>query len=138
MTNYIEERLRALLPDDFPPVQVSASSTEDDRWNDEGGADVCVRLEEPWLWYVLGNIRGPYYYLRDHGAVVLEVALHVSEPDMLTDGDHMGYQRYDNVIYYRGDSVDSIIQDVAADVEDLVRNTLKNLERRGREDDEAS
>lgn len=137
MTNYIEDRLKALMPDDIPPVRVSASATEDDKWNDEGGADVCVRLEEPWLWYVLGNIRGPYYYLRDHGAVVLEVALHVSEPGMLTDGDHMGYQRCGDVIYYRGDSVDSIIQDVVADVEDLVRNTLKKLERRG-QGDEAS
>lgn len=129
MYNYIEDRLKAHLPDDFPPVQVSAPSTEDDKWDDEGGADVCVRLEHPWLWYVLGNIRGPYYYLRDHGVMVPEVAFHVSEPSLLTDGDHMGYQRYGNVIYYRGESVDSIVQDVAADVEDLVRNTLKKLER---------
>lgn len=127
MTNYIEERLKALMPDDLPPVQVSAGDEKDD----EGGADVSVRLEEPWLWYVLGNLRGPYYYLRDHGAVVLEVALHVSEPGMLTDGDHVGYQRCGDVIYYRGDSVESIIQDVAVDVEDLARNTLKKLERRG-------
>lgn len=138
MTNYIEERLKALLPDDLPPVQVSASATEDDAWDKEGGADVCVRLEDPWLWYVIGILRGPYYYLRDHGAVVLEVALHVNEPSMLTDGDHMGYQRCGDVIYYRGDSVESITNDVAVDVEDLVRNTLKNLERRGRDDDGAS
>ena len=129
MTNYIEARFKELLPDDFPPVRVSAASTEDDRWDDEGGADVCVRIEKPWLWYVLGNIRGPYYYLRDHGVMAPEVAFYVSEPSMLTDGDHMGYQRYYNVIYYRGESVDSIIQDVAADVEDLVRNTLNKLER---------
>ena len=136
MTNYIEDRLKALMPDDFPPVRVSASDVEDDKWNDEGGADVCVQLDEPWLWHVLGNIRGPYYYLRDHGAVVLEAAFYVSEPSMLTDGDHLGYQRYGDVIYYRGDSVDSIIQDVAADVEDLARNTLKKWEERG--GDEAS
>ena len=129
MHNYIEDRLKAHLPDDFPPVQVSAPSTEDDKWDDEGGADVCARLAGSWLWYVLGNIRGPYYYLRDHGVMVPEVAFHVSEPSLLTDGDHMGYQRYGNVIYYRGESVDSIVQDVAADVEDLVRNTLKKLER---------
>jgi hypothetical protein len=138
MNNYIERRLEVLMPDDFPPVRVSAASTEADRWDDEGGADVCVRLEDPWLWYVLGNIRGPYYYLRDHGAVVLEVAFHVSEPSMLTDGEHMGYQRYGDVIYYRGDSVDSIIQDVSIDIEDLVRNTLKKIERQRRGDDEAS
>ena len=129
MTNYIEERLKAHLPSDFPPVRVSAVSTEDDKWDDEGGADVCVRLEHPWLWYVLGNIRGPYYYLRDHGVMVPEMAFYVSEPSMLTDGEHLGYQRYGDVIYYRGDSVDSIIHDVAVDVEDLVRNTLKKLER---------
>ena len=129
MHNYIEDRLKAHLPDDFPPVQVSAPSTEDDKWDDEGGADVCARLAGSRLWYVPGNIRGPYYYLRDHGVMVPEVAFHVSEPSLLTDGDHMGYQRYGNVIYYRGESVDSIVQDVAADVEDLVRNTLKKLER---------
>ena len=129
MHNYIEDRLKVHLPDDFPPVQVSAPSTEDDKWDDEGGADVCARLAGSWLWYVLGNIRGPYYYLRDHGVMVPEVAFYVSEPSLLTDGDHMGYQRYGNVIYYRGESVDSIVQDVAADVEDLVRNTLKKLER---------
>lgn len=137
MHNYIEDRLKAHLPDDFPPVRVSACDVEDDKWDDEGGADVCVRVEHPWLWYVLGNIRGPYYYLRDHGAVVLEVAFYVSEPDLLTDGDHMGYQRYGDVIYYRGESIDSIIHDVAVDVEDLARNTLKKLERE-RCDDEAS
>lgn len=136
MTNYIEERFKALLPDDIPPVRVSASDTEDDRWDDEGGADVCV-LEGPRLWYVLGTLRGPYYYLRDHGVMVPEVALHVSEPGMLTDGEHMGYQRYENAIYYRGDSIESILTDVAADVEDLARNTLKKLERE-RCDDEAS
>ena len=48
---------------------------------------------------------------------------------MLTDGEHLGYQRYGDVIYYRGDSVEGIIHDVAVDVEDLVRNTLKKLER---------
>lgn len=138
MTNYIEERLKAHLPDDLPPVRVSAGAVEDDKWDDEGGADVCARLAGSRLWYVLGNIRGPYYYLRDHGVMVPEVAFHVSEPSLLTDGDHMGYQRYGNVIYYRGDSIDSIVQDVAADVDDLVRNTLKKLERRGRGNDEAS
>ena len=138
MTNYIEARFKELLPDDFPPVRVSAGAVEDDKWDDEGGADVCVRLEDPRLWYVLGNIRGPHYYLRDHGVMVPEVAFHVSEPSMLTDGDHMGYQRYGNVIYYRGESVDSIIQDVAVDIEDLVRNTLKKIERQRRGDDEAS
>nr|DAE92372.1 MAG TPA: hypothetical protein [Siphoviridae sp. ctZF426] len=137
MINYIEDWLKAHLPDDFPPVRLSAAATEDDKWDDEGGADVCVRVEHPWMWYVLGNIRGPYYYLRDHGAVVLEVAFHVSEPDMLTDGEHLGYQRYGDVVYYRGDSVDSIIHDVAIDVEDLARNTLKKLERE-RHGDEAS
>ena len=136
MHNYIEERIRALMPDDFPPVRVSAASTEDDKWDDEGGADVCVRVEHPWLWYVLGNIRGPYYYLRDHGAVVLEAAFYVSKPDMLTDGDHLGYQRYGDVIYYRGDDVDHILRKVAVDVEDLARNTLKKWEERG--GDEAS
>lgn len=128
MLNYIEIQLKALMPDDLPPLKVSASSTEDDRWDDEGGADVCVRLENPWLWHVLGNIRGPYYYLREHGEVVLELALHVSEPSLLTDGGHLGYQRYGDVIYYRGDSVGSILQDVASDVEDMARNALK---RRG-------
>lgn len=125
MTNYIERRLKEFMSEGAPPVRVSACATEDDKWDDEGGADVCVQFDEPWLWHVLGNIRGPYYYLRDHGAVVLEVAFYVSEPSMLTDGDHLGYQRYGDVIYYRGDSIESIIQDVAADVEDLARNTLK-------------
>lgn len=131
MINYIEIQLRALMPDDLPPLKVSASSTEDDKWDDEGGADVCVRGHEdtPWLWHVLGNIRGPYYYLRDHGGVVLELAFHVSEPSLLTDGYHAGFQRYGGVIYYRGDSVDSILEDVAIDVEDLARNVLKKLER---------
>lgn len=137
MINYIGAMFKGLLPDDLPPVRVSACDVEDDKWDDEGGADVCVRAGHPWLWYVLGNIRGPYYYLRDHGAVAIEVAFYVSEPGMLTDGDHLGYQRYGNVIYYRGDSVESILKDVAADVEDLARNTLKRLER-GRDDDEAS
>lgn len=136
MDNYIEQRLKALLPDDFPPVRVSACDTEDDKWDDKGGADVCVQLDEPWLWHVLGTLRGPYYYPRDHGALVPEVALHVSEPDMLTDGEHMGYQRYENVIYYRGDDVDHILRKVAVDVEDLARNTLKKWEERG--GDEAS
>lgn len=129
MINYIEERLKAHLPGDFLPVRVSAASTEDDKWDDEGGADVHVRVEHPWLWYMLGNIRGPYYYLRDHGVMVLEVAFYVSEPSMLTDGEHLGYQRYGDVIYYRGDSVDSILHDVAIDVEDLAWNTLKKLKR---------
>lgn len=129
MINYIEERLKAHLPGDFLSVRVSAASTEDDKWDDEGGADVHVHVEHPWLWYVLGNIRGPYYYLRDHGVMVPEVAFHVSEPSMLTDGEHLGYQRYGDVIYYRGDSVDSILHDVAIDVEDLACNTLKKLKR---------
>ena len=136
MHNYIEDRLKVHLPDDFPPVQVSAPSTEDDKWDDEGGADVCVQLDEPWLWHVLGTLRGPYYYLRDHGAMVPEIAFHVSEPDMLTDGEHMGYQRYGDVIYYRGDDVDHILRKVAVDVDDLARNTLKKLERE--RDDAAS
>lgn len=131
MTNYIEERLKALMPDDIPPVRVSAPSTEADKWDKEGGADVCVRLEDPWLWYVLGSLRGPYYYLRDHGVLVPEVALHVSEPDMLIDGIHGGYQRCGDVVYYRGDDVDDILREVAVDVEDLARNTLKKLGRRG-------
>lgn len=125
MRNYIEERIKALMPDDFPPVRVSAGDVEDDKWDDEGGADVCVRLEHPWLWYVLGNIRGPYYYLRDHGIMVPEIAFHINEPDLLTDGEHMGYQRCGDVVYYRGDNVDDILRDLAADVEDLARNTLK-------------
>ena len=138
MINYIGAAFKGLLPDDLPPVRVSAASTEDDKWDDEGGANVCVRIEDPWLWYVLGNIRGPYYYLRDHGAVVLEMALYVSEPDMLTGGEHMGYQRYGDVIYYRGDSIDGIVKDVAVDIEDLARNTLKKIERQRGDDDEAS
>lgn len=138
MTNYIETRLRGLMPDDIPPVRVSACATEDDKWDDEGGADVCVRLEDPWLWYVLGTLRGPYYYLRDHGAVVPEVALHVSEPSMFTDGIHEGYQRCGDVVYYRDDDVDGILRKVAVDIEDLARNTLKKLERQRRGDDEAS
>ena len=125
MTNYIEERLRRLMSEGTPPVRVSACDTEDDKWDDEGGADVCVRLEEPWLWYVLGTLRGPYYYLRDHGGMVPEIAFHVSEPSLLTDGEHMGYQRCGDVVYYRGDDVDDILRDLAGDVEDLARNTLK-------------
>ena len=125
MTNYIEQRLKALLPDDFPPVRVSAASTEDDKWDDEGGADVSICIRQPWLWHVLGTLRGPYYYPRDHGAMVPEIAFRVSELDMLTDGDHLGYQRYGDVIYYRGDDVDHILRKVAVDVEDLARNTLK-------------
>lgn len=34
MHNYIEGRIKALLPDDFPPVRVSACATEDDKWDD--------------------------------------------------------------------------------------------------------
>lgn len=137
MTNYIEEALKKRLPDDIPPMRVSAGDPEIDKWDDEGGADVCVCIREPWLWHVLGTLRGPYYYLRDHGEMVPEIAFHVSEPDLLTDGIHEGYQRCGDVIYYRGDSIESIIQDVAADVEDLARNTLKKLERE-RDDNEAS
>jgi len=137
MTNYIEDRLQQLMSEGTPFVRVSAGDPEIDKWDDEGGADVCVCIREPWLWHVLGTLRGPYYYLRDHGEMVPEIAFHVSEPDLLTDGDHLGYQRYENAIYYRGDSIESILQDVAADVEDLARNTLKKLERE-RCDDEAS
>lgn len=131
MTNYIETRLKGLMPDDIPPVRVSACDADVDAWDDEGGADVCVRLEDPWLWYVLGTLRGPYYYLRDHGAMVPEVALHVSEPDMFSDGEHMGYQRCGDVVYYRSDDVDDILRKVAVDIEDLTRNTLKKLGRQG-------
>ena len=138
MNNYIERRLEVLMPDDFPPVRVSAASTEDDKWDDEGGADVSICIRQPWLWHVMGILRGPYYYLRDHGIMAPEIAFHINEPDLLTDGAHMGYQRYGDVIYYRGDSVDSIIQDVAVDVEDLARNTLKKIDRQRRGDDEAS
>ena len=138
MINYIGAMFKGLLPDDLPPVRVSASDTEDDKWDDEGGADVCVRIEKPWLWYVLGTLRGPYYYLRDHGEMVPEIAFHVSELDLFSDGIHEGYQRCGDVVYYRGDDIDDILRKVAVDVEDLARNTLKNLERRGWEDDEAS
>jgi hypothetical protein len=131
MINYIEDRLKAHLPDDIPPVRVSACATEDDKWDDEGGADVCVRIRDPWLWHVLGTLRGPYYYLRDHGVMVPEVAFHVSEPSLLTDGIHEGYQRCDDVVYYRGNDVDHILRKVAVDVEDLARNTLKKWEERG-------
>lgn len=125
MTNYIETRLKELMSEGTPPVRVSACDTEDDKWDDEGGADVCVRIEKPWLWYVLGTLRGPYYYLRDHGILAPEIAFHINEPDLLTDGEHMGYQRCGDVVYYRGDNVDDILRDLAADVEDLARNTLK-------------
>lgn len=125
MHNYIEDRLKAHLPDDFPPVQVSAPSTEDDKWDDEGGADVCARLAGSRLWYAPGNIRGPYYYLRDHGIMAPEIAFHINEPDLLTDGEHMGYQRCGDVVYYRGDNVGDILRDLAGDVEDLARNTLR-------------
>ena len=125
MTNYIEDRLKALMPDDFPPVRVSADDVEDDKWDDEGGADVSICIRKPWLWHVLGTLRGPYYYLRDHGVMVPEIAFHISEPDLLTDGEHMGYQRCDDVVYYRGEDVDDILRDLAADVEDLARNAMK-------------
>lgn len=125
MTNYIETRLKELMSEGTPPVRVSACDTEDDKWDDEGGADVCVRIEKPWLWYVLGTLRGPYYYLRDHGILAPEIAFHINEPDLLTDGAHMGYQRCGDVVYYRGDDVDDLLCDLAADVEDLARNTLK-------------
>ena len=137
MINYIEDRLRAHLPSDFPPVRVSAASTEDDKWDDEGGADVCVCIRDPWLWHVLGTLRGPYYYLRDHGVMVPEIAFHVSEPSLLTDGIHEGYQCCDNVIYYRGDDIDDLLRKLAVDAEDLARNTLK-VHGRGEGDDEAS
>ena len=125
MINYIEERLEALMSEDTPFVRVSAADLENDKWDDEGGADVSICIRQPWLWHVLGNIRGPYYYLRDHGIMAPEIAFHVSEPDLLTDGEHMGYQRYGDVIYYRGDDVNDILRDLAADVEDLARNALK-------------
>lgn len=125
MTNYIEEALKKRMPDDIPPVRVSAGDPEIDKWDDEGGADVCVCIREPWLWHMLGTLRGPYYYLRDHGEMVPEIAFHVSEPDLLTDGIHEGYQRCGDVIYYRGDDVGNILRDLAADVDDLARNTLK-------------
>ena len=37
----------------------------------------------------------------------------------------MGYQRCGDVVYYRGDNVGDILRDLAGDVEDLARNTLK-------------
>ena len=137
MTNYIEDRLQQLMSEGTPFVRVSAADLENDKWDDEGGADVCVCIREPWLWHVLGTLRGPYYYLRDHGEMVPEIAFHVSEPDLLTDGEHMGYQRCDDVVYYRGDDVDDILRDLAGDVEDLARNALKK-HGRGEGDDEAS
>ena len=136
MTNYIEQRLKELMSDGTPPVRVSAAFLENDKWDDEGGADVSICIRQPWLWHVLGTLRGPYYYLRDHGIMAPEIAFHVSELDMLTDGDHLGYQRCGDVIYYRGDDVDHILRKVAVDVEDLARNTLKKWEERG--GDEAS
>lgn len=137
MDNYIEQRLKGLMPDDFPPVRVSACDADVDAWDEEGGADVCVRIEKPWLWHVLGTLRGPYYYLRDHGAMVPEIAFHVSEPSLFSDGEHMGYQRYDDVIYYRGDDLDDLLRRLAVDVEDLARNTLR-VHGRGEGGDEAS
>lgn len=125
MTNYIEERLKELMSEDTPFVRVSAAFLENDKWDDEGGADVSICIRQPWLWHVLGVLRGPYYYLRDHGEMVPEIAFHVSEPDLLTDGIHEGYQRCGDVIYYRGDDVGNILRDLAADVDDLARNTLK-------------
>jgi hypothetical protein len=136
MTNYIETRLKELMSEGTPHVRVSAAFLENDKWDDEGGADVCVQLDEPWLWHVMGILRGPYYYLRDHGIMAPEIAFHINEPDLLTDGEHMGYQRCGDVVYYRGDNVGDILRDLAADVEDLARNTLKKWEERG--GDEAS
>lgn len=133
MPNYIEEVLKKRMPDDIPPVRVSACDMDIDEWDDEGGADVCVRLESR-LWYVLGTLRGPYYYLRDHGAMIPEIAFHVSEPGMFSDGEHMGYQRCDDVIYYRGDDVDDMLRKVAVDVWDLARNTVKARRRREGDD----
>ena len=122
MHNYIEERLKELMSEGTPHVRVSAAFLENDKWDDEGGADVsiCTRL-----WHVMGILRGPYYYLRDHGIMAPEIAFHINEPDLLTDGEHMGYQRCGDVVYYRGDNVDDILRDLAADVEDLARNTMK-------------
>lgn len=137
MHNYIEDRLQQIMSEDTPFVRVSAAFLENDKWDDEGGADVSICIRQPWLWHVMGILRGPYYYLRDHGIMAPEIAFHINEPDLLTDGEHMGYQRCGDVVYYRGDSVDSIIHDVAIDVEDLARNTLKKLERE-RHGDEAS
>lgn len=125
MTNYIEERLRQLMSEDTPFVRVSAADLENDKWDDEGGADVSICIRQPWLWHVMGVLRGPYYYLRDHGIMATEIAFHINEPDLLTDGEHMGYQRCGDVVYYRGDNVDDILRDLAADVEDLARNTMK-------------
>nr|DAS57267.1 MAG TPA: hypothetical protein [Caudoviricetes sp.] len=125
MTNYIEDRLQQLMSEDTPFVRVSAADLENDKWDDEGGADVSICIRQPWLWHVLGTLRGPYYYLRDHGGMVPEIAFHINEPNLLTDGAHMGYQRCDDVVYYRGDNVDDILRDLAADVEDLARNTMK-------------
>lgn len=125
MHNYIEDRLQQLMSEDTPFVRVSAAFLENDKWDDEGGADVSICIRQPWLWHVMGILRGPYYYLRDHGIMAPEIAFHINEPDLLTDGVHMGYQRCGDVVYYRGDNVDDILRDLAADVEDLARNTLK-------------
>lgn len=125
MTNYIEERLEELMSEDTPFVRVSAAFLENDKWDDEGGADVSICIRQPRLWHVMGILRGPYYYMRDHGIMVPEIAFHINEPDLLTDGEHMGYQRCGDVVYYRGDNVDDILRNLAADVEDLARNTLK-------------
>lgn len=120
MTNYIEQRLKELMSEGTPPVRVSAAFLENDKWDDEGGADVSICIR-----HVMGVLRGPYYYLRDHGIMAPEIAFHINEPDLLTDGEHMGYQRCGDVVYYRGDNVDDILRDLAADVEDLARNTLR-------------
>ena len=125
MPNYIEDRILQLMSEGTPYVRVSAADLENDKWDDEGGADVCICIRKPWLWHVLGTLRGPYYYLRDHGVMDPEIAFHISEPDLLTDGEHMGYQRCDDIVYYRGDDVDDILRDLAADVEDLARNAMK-------------
>lgn len=98
MHNYIEDRLQQIMSEDTPFVRVSACATEDDKWDDEGGADVSICIRQPWLWHVMGILRGPYYYLRDHGIMAPEIAFHINEPDLLTDGEHMGYQRCGDVV----------------------------------------
>ena len=125
MTNYIGDRIKELMSEGTPYVRVSAADPENDKWDDEGGADVSICIRQPWLWHVMGVLRGPYYYLRDHGFMAPEIAFHINEPDLLTDGEHMGYQRCGDVVYYRGDNVGDILRDLAADVEDLARNTMK-------------
>ena len=42
MPNYIEERLKELMSEGAPPVRVSAVFLENDKWDDEGGADVSI------------------------------------------------------------------------------------------------